>query len=127
MAMLFGTEDDLNCIVDIPLKGGSNEPLCLGFKVSMHFFVAGIYVSDEGYVLKVKNEKSFYPMPTGQELLGYQREGMIPQPLPTYGVPMFDYLFGYSLWLIIGVMAAFAAIKMAIGTRKKPAEMPEMP
>ena len=40
---------------------------------------------------------------------------------------MFDYLFGYSLWLIIGVMAAFAAIKMAIGKRKKPAEMPEMP
>ena len=124
MAMLFGTQDDLNCIVDIPLKGGANEPLCLGFKVSMHFFIGGLYVSDEGYVLRVKTDsKSYYPMPSGQELADFQLNGMIPSPLPSYSVPVFDYLFGYSLWIILGVMGAFAAIKHALNKRKVKAEV----
>jgi hypothetical protein len=119
--MLFGTQDDLNCIVDIPLKGGANEPLCLGFKVSLHFFVGGIYVSDGGYILRVRNNsKSFYEMPQGQELADYQVNGMIPTPLPAYSVPVFDYLFGYSLWIILGVMGAFVAIRHAVRKRRLP-------
>jgi len=119
MAMLFGTQDDLNCIVDIPLKGPSSEQLCLGFKVSMHFFIGGIYASDDGYILKIKNEKSYYPMPTGQELSEFQANGMIPSPLPTYSVPVFDYLFGYSLWIIIGIMGLWAAIAYKLKKRRQ--------
>ena len=118
MGMMFGTEDDLNCIVDIPLTGPNGEGLCLGFRVSMHFFVGGIYTKDEGYVLKIKNEKAYYPMPNGQELAGFQRNSMIPDPLPAYSVPVWDYLFGYSLWIILGIMGAFAAIKYSLSRRK---------
>lgn len=120
MALLFGTEDDLNCIVDIPLKGASNEALCLGFRVSLHFVGAGIYTSDEGYILRPKNDsKSYYPMPTGDELADYQAHGMIPSPLPSYSVPVWDYLFGFSLWIIIGIMGAFAGIKYALKKRRE--------
>lgn len=118
MAMLFGSQDDLNCIVDIPLKGGSDEPLCLGFRVQMTFFVGGVWTSDKGYVLKVKSSKSYYELPTGEELREYQANGMIPSPLPSYSVPLWDYAFGFSLWIILGVMAAFAGIKHALGKRR---------
>lgn len=118
MAMLFGTQDDLNCIVDIPLTGPNSEPLCLGFRVSMHFFVGGIYTKDEGYILKVKSEKSYYPMPSGAELQEFQANSMIPSPLPSYSVPLWDYLFGYSLWIIIGVIGAFAGIKHTLTKRR---------
>jgi hypothetical protein len=118
MAMLFGTQDDLNCIVDIPLTGPNGEALCLGFRVSMHFFVGGIYAKDEGYVLKIKNEKAYYPIPHGQELADFQRNSMIPDPLPAYSMPVWDVLFGYSLWIILGIMGAFAGIKYALSKRK---------
>ena len=116
--MLFGTQDDLNCIVDIPLKGPNSEALCLGFRVSMHFFVGGIYTKDEGYILKIKSEKAYFPAPTGDELKEYQDNGMIPSPLPSYSVPLWDYAFGYSLWIILGIMAAFAGIKHALHKRR---------
>ncbi|MBL0214954.1 MAG: hypothetical protein IPQ07_13845 [Myxococcales bacterium] len=118
MAMMFGSQDDLNCIVDISLQGASSEQLCLGFRVSMTFFIGGVWTSDEGYVLKVKNEKSYYPMPSGDELKEYQANGMIPSPLPSYSVPLWDYAFGFSLWIILGVMGAFAGIKHALHKRR---------
>ena len=118
MGMMFGTQDDLNCIVDIPLTGPNSEPLCLGFRVSMRFFVGGIYTKDEGYILKIKSEKSYYPIPAGDELAGFQANHMIPSPLPSYSVPMWDYLFGFSLWIILGIMGAFAAIKYTMSKRK---------
>ena len=119
MALLFGSQDDLNCIVDIPLKGANSEALCLGFRVTLHFVGAGIYTSDEGYILRPLNDsKSYYPMPTGQDLLAYQREGMIPDPLPAYSVPTWDYVFGYSLWIILAAIAAWAGIKHALGKRR---------
>jgi hypothetical protein len=118
MAMLFGTQDDLNCIVDIPLTGPNSEALCLGFRVEMKFFIGGVYAKDQGYILKIKNEKAYYPMPTGDELAEFQANSMIPSPLPAYSVPLWDYLFGYSLWIIIGIMGAFAGIKYALGKRR---------
>ena len=118
MSMLFGTQDDLNCIVDIPLTGANSEPLCLGFRVSMKFFIGGVYAKDEGYVLKIKSEKAYYPMPAGDELAELQANSMIPSPLPSYSVPLWDYLFGYSLWIIIGIMGAFAGIKYGLGKRR---------
>lgn len=119
MGMMFGTQDDLSCIVDIPLTGPNSEALCLGFRVSMHFFVGGIYTKDEGYILKIKAEKAYYPMPAGDDLAQLQASSMIPTPLPSYSVPVWDYLFGYSLWIIIGVMGAVFGIKHALTKRKR--------
>jgi hypothetical protein len=43
---------------------------------------------------------------------------MIPSPLPAYSVPLWDYLFGFSLWIILGIMGAFAGIKYSLSRRK---------
>lgn len=118
MGMMFGTQDDLSCIVDIPLTAANSEPLCLGFKVSMHFFVAGIYAKDEGYVLRVKGKQVYYPMPAGKELEELQAHSMIPSPLPSYSVPMWSYVFGYSLWIIIGLIGGAVGLKHLLTKRR---------
>jgi hypothetical protein len=109
--VMFGTEEHLTCIQDVPLKGPDGEALCLAYKSSLHFFVAGIYLSDDGYVLRVVGQNAYLELPTGDELQALQAQQSLPDPLPPYSIPLADYAFGYSLWLILLAMAAFELLR----------------
>ena len=40
-----------------------------------------------------------------------QDEGLLPNPLPEYSIPAVEYVFGYSLWIVIGFAVACAAVR----------------
>lgn len=116
---MFGPDESITCIEDVALKGGNGEPLCLAYKRTIVFVFAGVYVKDDGYVLKPKAEaRTYYPMPTATELDGFQAAGLLPRPLPPYSLSAWDYLFGYSLWIVIaGVVAVELVKKLVRGNR----------
>jgi hypothetical protein len=126
--MIFGKEEKLVCLADVPLKGAEDEPLCLAHKTTKQFFVAGIYLSDDGYVLKIQGKDAFYPLPGEPELSQLQSEALLPKPLPPYAISTIDYLMGYSLWIIIGGMVAFygakTLLKLWLGRGSSPAPVP---
>jgi hypothetical protein len=121
-SLMFGKDETLTCVQDIALKGASDEPLCLAFKTSKYFVGAGVYLKDDGYVLRSTTAKdTYYPMPEGAELKAFQAQGLMPDPLPPYSVPAVEYLFGYSLWLVVGLVIGFERFK-TIRTRKRQAK-----
>lgn len=104
----FGEDDNIHRIQDVKLKGKDDEELFLGYMTKTYNFLGGIYVEDAGYVLGVKGQdKRYYRMPTGDELVKFQEAGTLPDPLPPYRLGFFDYLLGYSLWLMLLVVALF--------------------
>jgi hypothetical protein len=101
-AMKFGRSETLYPLQDVE---GSRYVLC--HKVSTQWFIAGIYVTDDGYVLK--DALNFMPteryIPLDPEKIeDLQREGVLPSPLPKYSIPFWDYFFGYSLWGLLALM-----------------------
>jgi hypothetical protein len=106
MSYMFGKEEKLTCIVDVPLKGPKDEALCVAYKTTMYALFAPAYFHDDGYVLALKGGgNEYYPLPRGAELSTLQASGSLPNPLPPYQIPLLDYAFGYLLWsaLALGV------------------------
>ena len=120
MAMLlFGTREELVCIVDVAVRVKDRGDLCLGYKTSTHFFGGGLYVSNDGYVLKVKQSSSEYFPLTSAEIRTHQTAGDLPSPLPGYALPWTTYALGYSLWLAILAAILLGLLKRALNARKK--------
>lgn len=118
--LMFGKDETLTCIQPVTLKGADGESLCLAFKTSKYFVGAGVYLKDDGYVLKATSQKDlYYPMPAPEELKAFQAQGLVPDPLPAYSVPVVEYLFGYSLWIVIAGVVAFERLKSARTKKRK--------
>lgn len=119
---MFGTSEHINFIQDVTATGANGEALYLAYKTSTFSIIAGVNVTDDGYVLGVKGDsKRYYHMPTGAELERLQRGGFLPNPLPPYKLGFFDYLMGYLLWIVIGVTALFYLVSW-LRKRNKPAD-----
>jgi len=118
-AMQFGEDETIHFLQDITLKGANQEALFLGYMTKIQFFIAGVYVIDAGYVLGVKGDsKRFYHMPTGEDLARFQKGGFLPDPLPPYSLSIWDYLIGYSLWLVIAFTVAWMIVGGALKRRR---------
>ena len=117
--LLFGVQDTLTCITDIPRSTPDGEELCLAYKTSGYFLGAGVYFRDAGYVLRIRHDAKRYIEVSPEQLHEMQMEGVLPAPLPAYSVPLFEYAFGYSLWLILGVAIAWAAINSWVKRRSR--------
>jgi hypothetical protein len=104
--LMFGNQEQLDCIQPVALKGAEGEALCLAYKDTITFIGAGAWIKDDGYVLKVEGKDSFYPLPQGAKLKTFQTSGMLPDPLPPYSIPLWKYGLGYSLWLCIVLIVA---------------------
>lgn len=91
----FGLNESIPRIVNIDLKSHEGEALFLGHKTSEHYFFAGLYLNDNGYVLGVETRpKYYYDFPTWDELEKYQSLGLIPNLLPDYYIPFWNTLSG---------------------------------
>jgi hypothetical protein len=110
MALRFGKTEKMACLEDVSMKGASGESLCLAHKYTTQWFIAGVHVSDDGYVLKVKGEDAYFGMPEGEELAALQAEGSLPAKLPSYSIPTLDHLMGYSLWIVLVVGCVWAVV-----------------
>jgi len=107
----FGKQETVTCIVDVDARGGGGEPACLAFKTSIYWAGGGVYLSDDGYVLKPRGSGNTY-----YELSNAARDGQVeglPSPLPPYSIPFMEYFGGYSLWWAIG-----AVIVWGVGVKK---------
>jgi hypothetical protein len=111
--LLFGTQETIHFLQDVEVTGPNQEKLFLGYMTRIENFGGGLYVQDAGYVLGVKGDAGkYFHMPEGDELARFQRDGFLPNPLPTYELGAFDYIMGYSLWWLLalgGGWQAFAA------------------
>jgi hypothetical protein len=107
----FGSDEKIRSISDLKLRGPTGETLFLAHKVTTQFFLLGVHVKDDGYVLGVKGDsRKYYPMPTAQ-VQRLQQQGLLPSPLPGYRLSTIDYLIGYSLWLALAAMGAWYGFK----------------
>jgi len=113
----FGTDDTIKEIQDLP---GTNYELCYHYHI--YYFIAGIYLANDGYVLTEK------PDPTKQKLLTdsaanrylplskektkeLQQAGLLPNPLPKYSIPTSAYVEGYLFWPIMLITIVLLSLK----------------
>ncbi|SDE18415.1 TerB family tellurite resistance protein [Rhodospira trueperi] len=113
---VFGQSDTITCLEDVPIKGSGNEDLCLAKLNSYYMFIAGLGTSSK-LVLAEKTGGGYYEIPAKEELERLQKAGLLPDPLPTYSRPIEDYLYGYSLWLLLAALLVFGGITRAIKGR----------
>ncbi|MBU0499033.1 MAG: hypothetical protein KJ675_14765 [Gammaproteobacteria bacterium] len=116
--LYFGEQEEIHKIADVNLKGGEGEDLFIGYRTRGLYLLAGIYVTDEGYVLGVTADgNKYYPLPTRDELKAFQESGLLPEKLPEYSLSPLDYIFGYSLWLIALLGLLYYFMKKALVKR----------
>lgn len=117
----FGPDESLHVIAETRLLDGS-KPLSLCYKTYTYFVLAGVYTTDEYVLCEGGTSKRYAPLPRGDELAKLQQQGLLPSPLPAYTRPTLDYVFGYSLWLLIVGVAAwtyFETRRSKVGAPKK--------
>src|SRR5215208_713315 len=105
-AAVFGKAEKIEKIQD--LEGTDYQ---LSHKYTLHFFLAGIFVSDDGYVLQKKMATTAYYPLSEQKIRELQQNGMLPSPLPKYSIPVWAYLVGYSLWIILAFAIAIPVLQ----------------
>ena len=116
----FGDDGRVTPIQDVKLKGPQGEALTLAYKTSSKWFLLGLYLRDDGYVLGVKNEPGRYHALSGDQIERWQMSGLLPKPLPAYNIAMIDYVLGYSMWIVAGlVFFGLAGFGWAARSKKK--------
>lgn len=123
--LMFGWDESVDCITPVSATGPAGEALCLAHKTSKLFVFAGVYVRDDGYVLRPAAEEGkhrYFPWPDAAEVQRLQSTGALPDPLPPYSISAFDYAFGYSLWLILAGMAAWSWARRRISRARQARE-----
>lgn len=110
--MMFGEQDSFRKFQDVEFKDPNGKELYLAHRITTKFFIAGVYIKEQGYVLPLKNseEDIYYPL-TAAQIIEMQADGSLPKQLPKYEFTLWEYAFGYSLWLLIGIMAIYYVIK----------------
>ena len=117
----FGTVEHTTRLQDVTLTTQDGEALYLGYKTSTLYFILGVYVSDDGYVLGVRSKPGHIgDMPPPDVLADLQKKGLLPDPLPPYRLGLVDYLKGFSLWLVIGpVIGLYLYFHFAVRLRQR--------
>jgi hypothetical protein len=124
-AMTFGRDETVRCLQDLPVVGPGGKAMCLAHKHTVHYFLAPIYLTDEGYVLKVKGADRYHPL-SNEEITQMQGDGTLPTPLPKYSLSALDYLGGYFLWIMLA--AAILLVRLANrGGRRQQIVLQELP
>lgn len=100
--MEFGSSETLTCLEPLEFTGPSGQELCLAYKLKTMSLVLPVYITDDGYVLKVEGEDQYFPL-TPDLIEDMQTEGSLSDPLPSYSITTMEYAVGYSFWLALVV------------------------
>ncbi|CAN5264885.1 hypothetical protein BH10PSE9_BH10PSE9_08980 [soil metagenome] len=104
-AAMFGKDETIHFIQDVSITSQDNKPLFLGYKTTTNWILAGVSISDDGYVFGLREDHSKYIETTPDEIAKFQKSGLLPDPLPPYKIPLIEYILGYSLWIVIPIVA----------------------
>ena len=63
----------------------TGEALCLSNKFTIFHFVGPVALSDDGYVLAIKDSQSYYPLSKAR-IAELQASGTLPNPMPSYTI-----------------------------------------
>ncbi|MBS2014221.1 MAG: hypothetical protein JST00_15140 [Deltaproteobacteria bacterium] len=120
--LLFGKDETTTCIVDIAVTGRDHEPLCLAYKTTKTFVGAGVWMTDDGYVLRPRADSPgghgkgiYYPL-DAKLIADMQHDGDLPTPLPAYTIPATEWAAATSLYWVVALVVAFSLI---VSRRKK--------
>ena len=116
----FGTDDTIKEIQELP---GTNYKLCYHYHIN--YFIAGLYLVNDGYVLTEKpdpNKLRFFTDTTANRYVPLSKEktnelqnaGLLPNPLPKYSIPTSAYIEGFSLWWILLLTIAILFLKYQV-------------
>ncbi len=118
----FGMAEQIVRMQDVALTTPAGDPLFLAHKTSTVYFIGGVFVKDDGYVLCLQsNPKHYVDMPPPDLLATFQKQGKLPDPLPPYHLGIGDYVNGYSLWIVLvpSVIAYFYLLYAIRGRRRR--------
>jgi len=95
----FGTDIRTHHIIELE-KDGNEETSYLGYYTETEWFGLGVGIEDKGYIIGIKGQDKFVPL--NEDLKrAMQEKGFLPMSLPEYKISMIDYIFGYSLYIVI--------------------------
>jgi tetratricopeptide (TPR) repeat protein len=114
----FGTQDYLDKLQDVDVKGPNGEALYLAHKYSFHSFIAPYRITDDGYVLAVKGRDAFFRL-DADRIKALQARGLLPSPLPPYQLTLVDYAMGHALWGVGLFVLASIPLSMRAKRRRK--------
>ena len=116
---IIGRQENIHMVKDLQFKGPEGESLYLGYKTTGYFLGAGVYLSDDGYVIGVAGkEGAYYPMPAAGKVEMLQQVGAFPNPLPPYAISGMDYAIGYSAWLLLLGIATWQIVAKKFAKEK---------
>ena len=110
--LAFGSDQSLKCIGDISpftiTAAEGKRSVCFAASIKNDFFIVPWRVYVDDYVLKVEGESSTY-YTIDRDLIQYhQSQGNLPDILPRYTISFPELLWGYSLWILLLLVAANA-------------------
>jgi tetratricopeptide (TPR) repeat protein len=118
----FGTQEYLRKIEDTEAKGAKGEALYLGHKYSFHSFLLPYWMTDDGYILGIRDEHSSYYRLDEANIKSLQARSLLPSPLPPYELSWIDYAMGHSLWLALAAIVGLIPLSMLSNRRRKRAQ-----
>jgi tetratricopeptide (TPR) repeat protein len=116
--LYFGTQEYLRQIQDVEVKGPKGEALYLGHKYSFHSFILPYRMSDDGYILGVRGQQSYFRL-DDTNIKSMQARGQLPTPLPTYQLSLVDYAMGHGAWIALAVIIGLIPLSMISKRRRK--------
>ncbi|MDR2151393.1 MAG: hypothetical protein LBO72_01110 [Helicobacteraceae bacterium] len=102
----FGEEEKIEHIADVELKSPRNKPMALAQKVTTKWFILPYRTTAELALTDRGETGRYYNMPEGDDLAGFQSEGLLPNPLPSASLGLLGILWGHSLWIAIFIIIA---------------------
>jgi hypothetical protein len=114
---MFGNQDNFDVIqpvvVPAELRPMMPEQWSNGADLVRHsqttFVVAGVWVADKGYALKMHGSGKYIQL-DDKKIALFQTMGLLPKQMPKAGISTTTYLVGYSLWFILGFFGIFFAL-----------------
>jgi Tfp pilus assembly protein PilF len=114
----FGTQEYLRNIEDVEVKGPKGEALYLGHKYSFHSFILPYRLTDDGYILGIRGEQSYFRL-DDTSIKSMQARGQLPSPLPPYELSVLDYAMGHGAWIALAVIIGLIPLSMLAKRRRK--------
>jgi hypothetical protein len=121
--LMFGKGEQVEFVSDTTVSGPAGQKLFLGRKVTTSSFLLPYSVHDDGYVFGVVGDsKRYYPFPDASKVKDMQTEGLLPNPLPAWEMPLFDKLFGNALWIALVGIVGYTVLQSYFSKKKETAE-----
>ena len=127
--MYFGKGERIKCLQPLkPLKDdtpnngsiwrpapNATEPTMLCYKYTIQYFILGVAIHDDGYVLSSGDDYyNYYPLDDAK-IRELQTKGVLPDPLPAYSLTWMQYAAGYSLWVLMALVILGLLGKLGLG------------